>query len=101
MRSRLTERDQSGIGAALTELLVKNGWSVVGFDLSKAHGDKMSDKARAAFTFMQCDVTDYDQLAKAFAATFAKFGRIDAFCCNAGIIDKSSVYIYKHRGQRE
>jgi NAD(P)-dependent dehydrogenase (short-subunit alcohol dehydrogenase family) len=91
----------SGIGAALRELLIKNGWLVVGLDISSSHGEKISEQARDSFTFMQCDVTDYEQLAKAFAATFAKFGRVDAFCCNAGIIDQSSVYIYKYRGKSE
>jgi short chain dehydrogenase len=95
------ESDQSGIGAALRELLIKNGWFVVGLDVSSSHVEEISEEARDSFMFMQCNVTSYDQLAKAFSATFDKLGRIDAFCCNAGIIDKSSVYIYNYRGQRE
>jgi hypothetical protein len=64
-----------------------------GEEFAAAMGDHCS--------FLKCDTTSYGELADAFAHTFAKHGRIDAFCCNAGIIDRSSIYIYSHRGKTE
>jgi NAD(P)-dependent dehydrogenase (short-subunit alcohol dehydrogenase family) len=58
--------------------------------LSKELGDKAA--------FFQCNVADYDSQAKMFQGAWEKFGRIDALCANAGIVDRSSIYILGHRG---
>ncbi len=42
-------------------------------------------------------MASYDSQAKAFAAVWEKWGRIDALLANAGIVDRSSVFILKHR----
>lgn len=51
--------------------------------------------------FVPCDVSKYSELASGFSEVFTRWGRIDAFCANAGIIDKSSVYIFAHQGKKE
>lgn len=50
---------------------------------------------------MHCDVARYEELAAAFQETFDRFGRIDVFCHNAGLIDQSSVYLLGRRGSKE
>ncbi|KAJ2904889.1 hypothetical protein MKZ38_006930 [Zalerion maritima] len=56
-------------------------------------GDKAS--------FHICDVADYDSPANAFQEVWDKYRRMDALCANAGIVDKSSIYIFDHRGKDE
>ena len=41
------------------------------------------------------NVASYSESAKAFLAIWEKWGRIDAVLLNAGIVDRSSMYILK------
>jgi NAD(P)-dependent dehydrogenase (short-subunit alcohol dehydrogenase family) len=87
------------MGQGLSRDLVIKGWKVAmadiqpNADLSKELGD--------AADFFHTDVADYDSQAKTFQAVFDKYGRIDALCANAGIVDKSSIYIFDHRGSEK
>ncbi|KAF2837877.1 15-hydroxyprostaglandin dehydrogenase [Patellaria atrata CBS 101060] len=89
----------SGMGLALSRDLVNRGWKVAMADinpnveLSKELGDKAE--------FFKCNVADYDSQAEMFQKAWDKFGRIDALCANAGIVDRSSVYILDHRGSNK
>ncbi|KAI7696478.1 hypothetical protein KC353_g17513, partial [Hortaea werneckii] len=47
----------------------------------------------------QADVASYASQAAMFKAVWQAWGRIDLLCANAGIVDKSSVYIYNWRGK--
>jgi NAD(P)-dependent dehydrogenase (short-subunit alcohol dehydrogenase family) len=87
----------------LTRTLVRKGWVVTALDISsqKHLAQKLSEDLGNAFDFMVCDVANYQSLAKCFSATFARRGRIDAFCSNAGIVDKSSIYVFANRGKTE
>lgn len=49
--------------------------------------------------FIYCDICDYDQQARAFQQVWDKYGRLDALLANAGIVDRSSIYIMNHRGK--
>jgi NADP-dependent 3-hydroxy acid dehydrogenase YdfG len=42
-------------------------------------------------TFFKTDVSDYDSQARTFQSTWDKWGRIDALCANAGIVDRRYV----------
>lgn len=94
---------QSGIGESLSIELVGRGWKVAAFDIprQKPLADDLARRLGDAFIFIPSDVSNYSQLSSAFSEVFAKWGRIDAFCANAGIIDRSSVYIFAHRGKKE
>ncbi|KIW78572.1 hypothetical protein Z517_08410 [Fonsecaea pedrosoi CBS 271.37] len=89
----------SGIGAVLTTYLLQDGWTVVGVDVADSCDPKIAEEFGKSFSYRTCDVSNYDALAETFAQVFAQFGQINAFCSNAGIIDRSSVYIYSHRGK--
>lgn len=47
--------------------------------------------------FFQADVTSYDSQARVFSAVWGAWGRIDVLCANAGIVDKSSIYMLDRR----
>lgn len=51
--------------------------------------------------FIQCDVTRYNEQAAGFSSVLRKWGRVDAYCANAGIIDRGSLYVLKYRGVEE
>lgn len=47
--------------------------------------------------FFPSDVSSYPSLSQTFLAIHKLWGRIDLVCLNAGIVDKSSVYLYNWR----
>lgn len=77
---------QSGMGEALSEDLVKRGWQVAMADIQP--NGELSGKLGEDASFHRCDVADYDSQAACFQEVFDKYGRIDALCANAGIVDK-------------
>jgi NAD(P)-dependent dehydrogenase (short-subunit alcohol dehydrogenase family) len=96
---------QSGIGEGLAHDLVSKGWTVACLDVQKTAGEALvadlnrDGPGKAAFIY--CDITNYDQQARAYQEVWDRYGRLDALLANAGIIDQSSVYILNHRGKRE
>ncbi|KAF4989818.1 hypothetical protein FDECE_14587 [Fusarium decemcellulare] len=76
----------SGMGEALSEDLVQRGWQVAMADIqpNKDLASKLGDNA----SFHICDVSDYDSQAACFQEVWVKYGRLDALCANAGIVDK-------------
>lgn len=84
------------MGEALTEDLVSKGWQVAMADIKQ--NTDLASKLGASASFHHCDVADYDSQAGAFQEIWDKYGRLDALCANAGIVDKSSIYIFGHRG---
>ncbi|KAF2741428.1 15-hydroxyprostaglandin dehydrogenase [Polyplosphaeria fusca] len=85
----------SGMGKALAQDLVESGWKVAIADIqeNQAFQKELGD----ASSFYKCNVADYDSQAKMFQQVWDTYGRIDALCANAGIVDKSSIYILDHR----
>ncbi|KAJ9614016.1 hypothetical protein H2200_002152 [Cladophialophora chaetospira] len=93
----------SGIGEELSRGLVAKGWRIAGLDLEAQSpaADELSKELGEHFIFIATDVSRYTEVAGAFSKTFGKWGRIDAFCSNAGFIDKSSIYLLNSRGSKE
>lgn len=73
----------SGIGQAVAELALKQGWQVAG--LSRRA------KAPAGALALACDVTDPASVNAAFQAAVAEFGHIDAVFANAGMFPKPAL----------
>ncbi|KAH7078964.1 15-hydroxyprostaglandin dehydrogenase [Paraphoma chrysanthemicola] len=86
----------SGMGKGIARRLVETGWKVAIADISenKEFAKELGDSA----SFHQCNVADYDSQAEMFQQVWDKYGRLDALCANAGIVDKSSIFILEHRG---
>lgn len=74
------------MGEALARDLVSKGWRVCMADINP--NDTLSAELGDAAFFAKTNVADYDSQARTFTETFEKWGRIDALCANAGIVDR-------------
>ncbi|MEL6236645.1 MAG: SDR family oxidoreductase, partial [Pseudomonadota bacterium] len=73
----------SGLGAAATETLLTAGWNVALLG-RRAEALEAVAAGRAAAVSLPTDVTDPAAVDAAFAATVARFGRVDCVFNNAG-----------------
>jgi NAD(P)-dependent dehydrogenase (short-subunit alcohol dehydrogenase family) len=89
------------MGEQLARTLVDKGWRVACVDLNVKGGQKLADELGESAMFIRTDVASYDSQAETFDKVFKTWGRIDALLANAGIPDRSSVYILSHRGKDE
>ncbi len=75
-----------GIGLAVAEALLADGWTVVGLDVDEptlsVTGQRLA--AGAAFTPMAGDLTDPETVARLFSEIRAAFGGVDLLVNNAG-----------------
>ncbi|OAL56662.1 hypothetical protein IQ07DRAFT_581978 [Pyrenochaeta sp. DS3sAY3a] len=85
----------SGMGVGIAKRLVEIGWKVAIADITA--NDKLADELGDASSYHKCNVADYDSQAEMFQQVWDRYGRIDALCANAGIVDKSSIFIFEHR----
>jgi NAD(P)-dependent dehydrogenase (short-subunit alcohol dehydrogenase family) len=77
------------MGMGIVERLVAKGWKVAIADV-KANA-AFAEQLGAASKFFACDVADYDSQAGMFQKVWDTYGRIDALCANAGIVDRRQV----------
>jgi len=79
-----------GIGATTTRAFLAAGWSVA---LLARRPDRLAEVAdgHPAALCVTCDVTDPAAVEAAFAATVARFGRIDVLFNNAGIFTPAGL----------
>lgn len=89
----------SGMGMGIVERLVTKGWNVAIADINP--NAKFAEQLGDAASFFKCDVADYDSQAEMFQQVWDRYARIDALCANAGIVDKSSIYIFEHRNSEK
>ncbi|KAI0159278.1 hypothetical protein BJ166DRAFT_580126 [Pestalotiopsis sp. NC0098] len=87
----------SGMGVALATHFVGKGWSVALFDVNDQGGQEIAESLGPNAAYFHADVSSYDSQASAFLQVYKKWGHIDALLANAGIVDRSSVYILAHR----
>jgi len=77
----------SGIGAALAARFAAEGArAVVVSDRDEAGAERVAAGIGAAAFAVPCDVTDEAQIGALVDGTEARFGPIDLFCSNAGVI---------------
>ncbi|GME28340.1 putative 15-hydroxyprostaglandin dehydrogenase protein [Neofusicoccum parvum] len=89
----------SGIGAALAKDLITSGYRVALVARRSEPGTRLAASLGPSARFFSADVSSYDEQARAFAAVWAAWGRLDVVCANAGIVDKSSAYVLDWRGK--
>lgn len=85
------------MGEALATHYISKGWLVACLDLQRGPGEALASSLGPNAQFWEANVADYDSQAAVFQAVFDKWGRIDALLANAGIVDRSSIYILNHR----
>lgn len=74
----------SGIGAATAKAASDAGWNVVLLARSTEKIEQLSDEIGEAALAITCDVTNRDELSKAFGEAASQFGSINAVFANAG-----------------
>ncbi|EXJ94788.1 hypothetical protein A1O1_03186 [Capronia coronata CBS 617.96] len=85
------------MGKALAIDLVSKDWNVACLDINEAAGRAVAAELGDQAIFIKCRVEDYDEQVQAFTQTFEKWGRLDAACLNAGIVDRTSIFMLKDR----
>ncbi|KAK0718664.1 hypothetical protein B0T26DRAFT_831226 [Lasiosphaeria miniovina] len=83
----------SGIGKALSTKLASRGWRVGLVDINAEAGKQLETELGPNAFFAKADVASYEAQVAAFSAIFTHWGRLDAVCANAGITDRSSLYM--------
>ncbi|CAK7236331.1 hypothetical protein SBRCBS47491_009601 [Sporothrix bragantina] len=89
----------SGMGEAFTRDLVRQGWHVAMLDLRP--NPKIIDDLGDNVSYYKGNVADYDSQAQCFQAAYDRYGRLDLVCLNAGMIDRSSLYILKNKNDHD
>ena len=80
----------SGIGKALAERFAAEGaQGVVCADLNEANAKTVAAGIKGLA--VRCDVSSEASLKALVDATLSRFGRIDVFCSNAGIIERAGI----------
>ena len=69
-----------GIGQAIVERFVSEGWGVVSCSLHEGEGEKNSNRLD-----LKCDISKVEEVKAAIQTTLRRFGRLDAIINNAGM----------------
>lgn len=78
-----------GVGRAFALELARKGAHVVALARTQGALEELDDEIRALggqTTLVPCDVTDFDALDRLGAALFERWGRLDIFIGNAGVL---------------
>ncbi|KAL9227756.1 hypothetical protein vseg_003407 [Gypsophila vaccaria] len=76
-----------GIGEATVRLFANQGAKVVIADVTDALGTTLANSLSPAFvTYVHCDVTVEDDVEKLVSTTMSRYGKVDIFFNNAGIL---------------
>lgn len=79
----------SGIGKAIVERLKWEGADVVIADVDADKGEEVAEEVEC--TFMECDVSNYDEVEATVGETVENFGKLDIMVNNAGIGSVESI----------
>ncbi|MGJ0359103.1 SDR family NAD(P)-dependent oxidoreductase [Aliarcobacter cryaerophilus] len=74
----------SGLGKAITEILLQNGTKVVVLDINSVLLDSLEENEN--LLKIVCDITKEEEISKAIEQTKEKFKKIDVLVNNAGIL---------------
>ena len=81
----------SGIGLALTKLLLEKGYRVIMVDINAELGEATCKELGVKTMFYKADVSDYHEQAVMFKEAFKWHNRLDFFGANAGIDDRQNM----------
>jgi NAD(P)-dependent dehydrogenase (short-subunit alcohol dehydrogenase family) len=74
------------MGMGIVQRLVAKGWKVAIADVKE--NAPFAEQLGEAAGFYACDVADYESQAGMFQRVWEAYGRIDAVCANAGVVDR-------------
>ncbi|BDV34166.1 SDR family NAD(P)-dependent oxidoreductase [Methylocystis iwaonis] len=78
-----------GVGRAISLELARQGAHIVALARTQGALEELDDEIRALggqATLVPCDVTDFDALDRLGAALFERWGKLDVFVGNAGVL---------------
>ena len=78
-----------GLGAAMAELFVAEGWRVVIADLREEEGTALANQLGPKARFQRCDVSSRDDVQALVDHAISEFGGLDAMVNNAGLSDNT------------
>lgn len=78
-----------GLGAAMAELFVAEGWRVVIADLRDEEGEGLASRLGTAARYVRCDVADREAMQALVDFAVREFGGLDAMVNNAGLTDSA------------
>ena len=91
----------SGIGYALSEIYLKNGWIVIGLGRDETKIKKFFIDFPDSFYFYQIDLNSFQNTNKIFEEIFSKFKNINTFILNAGIYIPENFQNFKFINAQE
>lgn len=71
----------SGMGLAVTERLVSQGWNVTIMDLNEEAGHEVAERLGHQVLFLKADVTSYEEQGEVFRRTWERWGRLNFGMC--------------------
>ncbi|KAM0826913.1 hypothetical protein ACQ4PT_068540 [Festuca glaucescens] len=80
-----------GIGEAIVRAFVRHGARVVVADIDDAAGEAMAAAlglGGACCSYVHCDVSQEADVERAVGCCVERYGRLDVFCNNAGVLDR-------------
>ena len=80
-----------GIGEACTRIFVKNGYKATFLDIDQAAGQSLQQELGEDGLFVACDISNTEQVKKAFQAGLEKFGELDVLVNSAGINEYATL----------
>ncbi len=90
-RAALITGGTSGIGLATAEIMLERGWSVAVMGRSSQRGHEAAATLTGDVIYIQGDVTEPEQCARAAAETAAHFGGLDVLVNSAGIYAEAAI----------
>ena len=85
----------SGIGLGMAEGLARQGADVAIWGINEAKNEAAAEQLAATgrqVLALRCDVGDRDEVARSFAATVERFGRVDSCFANAGVSSRGPSF---------
>ena len=81
-----------GIGKAITEKLMHEGYFVIMMDLDRDSGKQMEIENKGSCIFQYADISKVDEVKSVFSFISGKFGNLDLLVNNAGIIKDNLIW---------
>ncbi|XP_042509704.1 short-chain dehydrogenase reductase 2a-like [Macadamia integrifolia] len=79
-----------GIGEATVRLFARQGAKVIIADVEDSLGTVLANSLSPSVTFVHCDVSNEEDIENLISSTISRFGRIDIFFNNAGVLGNQS-----------
>lgn len=81
-----------GIGKAIAERMVKENYTTILVDVDNENGTALAKELGSSAKYIQCDISNHQEVKNLFKTVVDEFGGIDAVVNNAGIIRDNVIW---------